>query len=189
MKKLIALLVSTLLIAGCATTTAPISDNTDNTDNIETSPISVTIEQVMAYKIFYIAPEDNGASGKKIGCDDSIVAVEGTPTTTDTKSLSSTGYRMNTAYQELLTNKDLEYGESGLQNTLASSNLIVENITINKDTAEVKLSGELITGGTCDSPRVEAQLTEIALQFADITTVSILINEEPLESVLSLKGE
>jgi hypothetical protein len=40
-------------------------------------------------------------------------------------------------------------------------------------------------GGVCDSPRVQAQLEEIALQFSTVNSVAVFINGEPLDQVLS----
>ncbi len=40
-------------------------------------------------------------------------------------------------------------------------------------------------GGTCDSPRVEAQIEQTALQFDDVTGVEVTLDGEPLADVLS----
>jgi hypothetical protein len=40
----------------------------------------------------------------------------------------------------------------------------------------------------CDNPRVEGQLTAIALQFSTVKSVSIYINGTPLAKLLDLKG-
>jgi len=87
----------------------------------------------------------------------------------------------------LLSVKDQFYGESGLYNALYLSNLQVGDVTIANGQAIIHLTGTLMMGGVCDIPRVEAQLTEIALQFSTVTSVAVFINDIPLKDVLSLK--
>ena len=53
----------------------------------------------------------------------------------------------------------------------------------------VHLNGYLEVGGTCDSPRVLAQLTETALQFRDVQRVTFYLEWKPLAGLLSGKGE
>jgi hypothetical protein len=64
----------------------------------------------------------------------------------------------------------------------------VESVSVEDGEATVQLSGELMLGGACDNPRMEAQLEETALQFPEISAVSVFINQVPLEEVLSLRG-
>jgi hypothetical protein len=45
-----------------------------------------------------------------------------------------------------------------------------------------------VLGGTCDSPRVDAQIKETALQFLTVKQVSIFVNKIPLEQMLLGKG-
>lgn len=195
MKKLITLFISSLIIAGCSTATAPAPNNNETIDNNGTKEgsgdITVKIEEtaVPAYKIFLVAPENKGADGKLIGCDDSIIAVDGTQTPTELTAESDTRDRMEAAYKELLANKDFEYSESGLQNTLYNSDITLESVMVDKSEAVIKLHGELNIGGTCDTPRAESQLVETALQFPEINSVEISLNGEALQDILSAKGE
>jgi hypothetical protein len=49
---------------------------------------------------------------------------------------------------------------------LYQSNLIVDSVMIDSSgAATVNLSGELMLGGVCDVPRVEAQLENAVAQF------------------------
>ena len=70
---------------------------------------------------------------------------------------------------------------------LYQSDLEIENLYIQDGVAYIYLKGELLQGGTCDSPRIEEQLKATALQFSTVRDVKIFINNEPLEAVLSLK--
>lgn len=129
--------------------------------------------------IYLIAIDDNGTSGKLIGCGDSLIPVK--------VLIKPTTGVLRAALNALLSIKDQFYGESGLYNALYQANLQVGDVSINNGRAVIHLTGTLMLGGVCDIPRVEAQLTEIALQFSTVTSVSVFINDVPLKDVLSLK--
>jgi hypothetical protein len=131
-------------------------------------------------QIFLIAVDDNGKSGLPIGCGDSAVPVQvETPPTQQV---------LQAALEALLSIKDQFYGQSGLYNALYQSDLQVASVTIVAGKASVYLTGTLLMGGECDSPRVQAQLEQTVLQFPTVTEVAIFINGKPLADVLSLKG-
>lgn len=132
-------------------------------------------------KIFLIALEDSGRSGKKIGCDDSVIPVQ--------VAIAPTRGVLQAALEELLSLKEAHYGQSGLYNALYQSDLKLDSVSIEQGEAIIHLSGPLMLGGVCDNPRVEAQLEETALQFPTVSQVSVFVNGRPLEEVLSLKGE
>ena len=132
-------------------------------------------------QIFLIALEDGGRSGKEIGCDDSVIPVQ--------VAIAPTQGVLRAALGELLSLKEPYYGQSGLYNALYQSDLKLDSVSIEQGEAVIYLSGTLTLGGVCDSPRVEAQLEETALQFHTVSHVSVFVNGRPLEEVLSLKGE
>ena len=131
-------------------------------------------------KIFMIALNDAGKLGKKIGCNDSVVAVE--------RIIPVTNAVLRASLNELLAVREREYGSSGLYNALAQSTLKLDAVTLVAGKATIYLSGNVMLGGACDNPRVEAQLKETALQFSTVRQVSIFINKIPLDQVLSGKG-
>jgi hypothetical protein len=131
----------------------------------------------MTVQVFLIAVEDQGRSGLFVGCGDSAVAV--------TLHVPYTTGMLRAALTSLLAIHDQFYGESGLYNALYQSHLTVGDITINSGTATIHLGGTLTLGGECDSPRVEAQLKQTALQFSTVHSVLIFINDRPLEDLLS----
>ncbi|MDP4126825.1 MAG: GerMN domain-containing protein [Bacillota bacterium] len=130
-------------------------------------------------KIYLIALNDHGKTGKDIGTGDSLVAVDRTISTPQTP--------LKTAFNELLTLKDQYYGNTGLYNALYHSNLKVDKATITDKKAEIYLSGSISLGGVMDNPRVENQLNETALQFSTVKEVQIYINGKTLKDALSLK--
>ncbi len=133
----------------------------------------------MTVQIFLIALEDNGRSGKKIGCDDSIVPVE--VETPYTRGM------LRAAMEELLSIRDQYYGQSGLYNALHQSDLQVERVVIEDGVATIDLSGTLMVGGVCDNPRIQAQIEETALQFSTVREVHLFVNDVPLDDLLSLR--
>jgi hypothetical protein len=141
------------------------------------TPSSTNEQQTVL--IYLIGIDDNGKSGKLIGCGDSVIPVK--------VIIKPTTGVLRAALNSLLSVKDQYYGESGLYNALYQSNLQVGNVTISGGQAVIRLTGTLMMGGECDIPRVEAQLTEIALQFSTVTSVSVYINDVPLKDALSLK--
>jgi LysM repeat protein len=132
-----------------------------------------TIDRV---KIYLIAVGDNGQSGQKIGCDDSVVPVE--------VAVAPTRAPLRASLDKLLSIEDQHYGESGLYNALYQSNLWITEATILNRHATVRLAGTEMVGGTCDVPRVSAQLQATALQFSTVDSVSIYVNGTLLEDVL-----
>lgn len=203
MKKLLSSLVVLATLSACSnpfaptveqvpTTTIPVSTNgtsATTTDNstVQFGNISVSTDLVPSYKIFMIAMEDKGLNGKEIGCSDSAVAVDGK----STKTFDKPEDKISAALTELFSIKTKDYGESGFTNSLAASNLKVESVTIDeKDSGHfiIKLSGNLSMAGECDNPRVEAQISETVLQFPEIGSADILLNDQPLQDAVSLKG-
>jgi hypothetical protein len=128
-------------------------------------------------KIYLIALEDKGASGKLIGCDDSVVPVE--------IMVDPGADALRAALEILLGLKDQYYGQSGLYNALYQSNLQIDKIEIEPNELKVELVGTVMLGGVCDNPRFSAQLTETVAQFAEGREVKIEINDESLDEFLS----
>ena len=130
-------------------------------------------------KVFLIAVGDNGASGKLIGCGDSLVPV--------TQEIVPTRGVLRAALELLLGIKTQYYGQSGLYDALYQSDLTIDDLRIDNGKASIHLAGRLLLGGVCDNPRVEAQLVETAKQFSTVKEVEIFINGKPLKDVLSEK--
>lgn len=131
--------------------------------------------------IYLVAMGDNGAAGELIGCGDSLMAVE--------VAIEPTQAVLRAALTALLNlPPDATYGQSGLYNALYLSDLQIESLEIIDRQAIIRLTGALIYGGECDIPRIEAQLTSIALQFSTVDSVSVYINDTLLSDLLDLRG-
>ena len=142
------------------------------------SPVITVMPQGNTIKIPLIAIGDEGASGPKIGCGDSVVMVERPFTGPDP---------LVQAYTDLLSIKERDYGESGLVDILYQSTLTIKQIYVQGGVAVVYLEGSMMLGGECDNPRVQAQLEQTALQFSEVTSVQVFINDKSLADAISLK--
>lgn len=155
---------------------APKPSNTEE-QNSPAEQNATTTPQMITIGIGLIALEDNGASGKAIGCNDSVVLVQ--------EQVPYTVATLHAALSQLLSLEESTHAQSGLYNALANSSLSIDELEIEDGIATVELTGSLMLGGVCDSPRVAAQLEETVLQFATVQEAQIFINGEPLEAALS----
>jgi hypothetical protein len=147
--------------------------------SIQVPQPSPTLAATSTIKVFLIALEDKGVSGKAIGCGDSLVPV--------TMEIPATSGVLRAALEKLLSLHSRDFGESGLYNALYQSDLKLDDVSISEGEAVIHLSGKLQSGGVCDDPRIIAQLTEIALQFNTVKHVSVFVNDQPLTRLLSGK--
>jgi hypothetical protein len=195
--QMMALALVCALIAACGAkqigephTSEPIQDTSTPAATATTQPVTIgpteavatpiAAETVDEVQVFLIALEDNGASGDKIGCDDSVVGV--------TRQITPSASPLEAALNELLSIKDEFYGGSGLYNALARSDLEVESAVVENGQAIVRLHGQMLLGGVCDDPRVQAQLEYTARHAPGVQGVEIFINGKPIQEVLSERG-
>ncbi|WP_255767682.1 hypothetical protein [Pseudarthrobacter sulfonivorans] len=136
-------------------------------------------EQVAPLTVYYVAVGDNGMSGPKIGCGDSLVATTTAPVRFTDQVGPSVG--------ALLANKSREVGMSGLVNVLYQSNLTYLGGELNGSTISIWLSGQFMLGGVCDIPRAKAQLEYTAMAASAATSAQVFVNGRPIDEVLSLK--
>jgi hypothetical protein len=128
-------------------------------------------------KIVLIDLEDNGQSGPLVGCGDSAIPINVT--------IPRTQGVLRAALEKLFSAKQQFYGESGYYNALYQSDLAVASVKIEQGNAIIHLTGTIMLGGTCDAPRVQAQIEQTALQFSTVSDVTVFVNDVPLEEVLS----
>lgn len=73
----------------------------------------------------------------------------------------------------------------GLYDALHRSRLSVEEVGVHGRHTEVRLSGELRLGGTCDVARIQAQIVETVPAASGSRDVDVHVNGEPLATLLS----
>ena len=143
------------------------------------APAPSPSDTTAALTVFYVAVEDQGKSGPKIGCGDSLVATETGP--------QRFTNRIEAAMNALLNDNSATHGESGLVNAVAASELRYVSSKVSGDQVEVDLSGTLSSGGTCDDPRIVEQLKYTAKIAAGVGSARILFNGVDIEKTLSQK--
>jgi hypothetical protein len=95
--------------------------------------------------------------GETIGCADQVALI-------GLSRVAATDRPVLDALNTLLAWKDSSYQD--LYNALAFSDLQVDQVvTTDGRTTRVELSGEVVSGGTCDDPRIKAQIEETVRQF------------------------
>lgn len=146
----------------------------------QSTPIQEAVLPMQKVQLFMIALEDNGSNGQAIGCGDSLVPI--------TTEIPETQAVLQTALAKLLAIHQQIYSEGELYNALYNSDLQVDSAQVENGTATINLSGQLLLGGVCDSPRVEGQIRATAEQFQTVERVDIFLNGEPLSDVLSGQG-
>jgi hypothetical protein len=134
---------------------------------------------MMRVKLYMVAVNDNGIAGKKIGCGDSLVAVD--------REIPATNAPLSAALNVLFSLTDREYGQSGLINVLYQSKLKLASAAIVNAKATINLSGSLVLSGVCDNPRAQAEIEQVALQFSTVKSVAVFLNGKSLQEVLSEK--
>ena len=127
-------------------------------------------------KVYLVAVGDNGKKGKKIGCDDSLVPV--------TRRVSATEAPLRAALQELLSMPPEPLDNPGLQNFWKGRNLSLRNVTIQKQTATILISGDVFVAGICDEPRIVGQIEETARQFPSVKNVKVFIGKRTLAEAI-----
>lgn len=129
-------------------------------------------------KLYYVALEDDGKAGPKVGCDDSLVAV-------DLEESAEDGVK--SAFLELLKKHEREVGQSGLYNALYQSDLKFESWQRGTGAVTVRLTGQLKSGGSCDDARIVGQLKQTAMTSAGVDEAIVLVNGKSVDELLSGK--
>ena len=146
-------------------------------EGLRTEPSARTVTDV---KIFLVALEDGGKSGKAVGCADSLIAVN--------RTVNPTDQPIQAALADLFAIKEQQLGQSGLYNAIWQSNLQVLSATVNGNgTATVAITGQVMLGGECDTPRFEGQILETILAAPGVKDAAVFLNGKPIEQALSLK--
>ncbi|MDQ0146832.1 hypothetical protein [Pseudarthrobacter niigatensis] len=165
--------------ASAPPSSAPASPPPTQEPTQEPAPTTGLPEQVAPLTIYYVAVGDNGVSGPRIGCGDSLVAT----TTAPVRFTDQVGPSVGT----LLANKSRDVGMSGLVNVLYQSNLSYVAGELDGSTITIWLTGQFMLGGVCDVPRAKAQLEYTAMAASGATSAQVFVNGRPIDEVLSLK--
>ncbi|MEE1620989.1 hypothetical protein ACQ3I4_08335 [Zafaria sp. Z1313] len=202
-----ALIAAALLLAGCAapgtqppSSTAPPSPTAEPGSSSGTGPdagpdatepaagteadavvprASAPSPATAALTVYYVALDDRGIAGRRIGCGDSLVAAATEPVRfTDQLEASL----------ERLLDAGTPPRDAGLVNALARSELRFVSATVDGDSVTVMLTGRLVSAGTCDAPRLREQLEETARFAAGVGEAVVLVDGTPIGRLLDASG-
>jgi hypothetical protein len=126
--------------------------------------------------VYFVALDDGGSTGVRFGCNDSLVAVFHNPAAAEEP--------LRTALAILLGGGSTP---DGLYNSLDNSALKYLSAYFDGTTVVVNLTGTIRPGGTCDIPRLEAQLTHTAVSAVGAARAEIYVDGRRLADVLSLR--
>lgn len=136
--------------------------------------------QMIDYQVYLVDLEDAGNNGDEIGCNDSIVPV------TISEFTNNNQQPIEQAINSLITLASSNNNQEDLYNALENSDLSIQNIEINDNTATIALQGDISIAGACDIPRVKAQIEYTATQFPQVNQVQIIINGDNFDDYFSL---
>ncbi|HEU4666056.1 MAG TPA: hypothetical protein VFS79_00215 [Arthrobacter sp.] len=128
---------------------------------------------------YYVLVDDGGRNGVRFGCNDSLVGIV---------HASSGEEALPAAIRALLDPPGgaLPAHEPEAYNALSRSRLKFLSGSFDGTTVTVYLAGVLRPGGTCDVPRMEAQLTQTAVAAAGAIRAEIYVNGRSLAEALEL---
>ena len=139
----------------------------------------------VAVRVYLVGVGDNGKSGKKIGCEDSLVA--------STVFINPGVAPLKAALEALLAIPP-HAGKKAilpnlqetpdLENFWKGRNLKVRSASIVNHTATIHISGEVFVAGVCDEPRITSQIEATARQFPNVKNVKVFIGKQTLADAI-----
>jgi spore germination protein GerM len=148
------------------------------TNSVEAAAVkeATLAQKTRKVKVYLVALDDKGKKGKKIGCDDSLVAV--------TRTIKATAAPLKAALEELLVAEARE-NEGELGNYVFGPDLKVKSVSISKGTATIRFSGAISVAGVCDMPRISEQIEATAKQFPTVKRVKVFVGKQTLADAIS----
>jgi hypothetical protein len=135
--------------------------------------------------VYWVSLAGSGHDGVEFpGCGDLLV--ESTVKAKGSGEVGSTE-RVEAGVEALLANREYEHSD-GLVNALYQSELSLEDVSLTGDTVTVELTGQPMSSGTCDDPRIIAQLEYTAATNAGAYTAEVLVDGTPIQEFMSQKG-
>jgi spore germination protein GerM len=126
-------------------------------------------------KVYLVALDDDGKTGRKIGCGDSLIPV--------TRTIKASAAPLKATLQQLLL-IPRDY-DARLKNFWQGRNLRVRTVTLRAGVATIHISGQGPTvAGVCDEPRITSQIEETATQFPNVRRVKVFVNGRTLVSAI-----
>lgn len=132
--------------------------------------------------VYVVGLSGEEVPGREFGCGDTLterpVALQEYPGQVGEPS------RVQTALEVLFEREQVDAENPELMNSVHASSLEFEDATITGDSVTVELSGQVISAGTCDSPRIIEQLKGTAALNAGVDSAEVLVEGTPVEDWL-----
>ncbi len=146
MKKSILSLVLLVSLTACSQSSIP-------------APVPV-IAQTNQTTVYMIKLDDNGISTNsvQVGCGDSAMPV--TTTTVSQYDGTNPVASINAAISTIINTTANQFQAQNLQNPLAGQQVTIQSVVQSGTQLVVHLNGQFSFGGTCEMPRVRAQIEE-----------------------------
>jgi spore germination protein GerM len=136
--------------------------------------VAAPVQKTREVKVYLVAVGDNGKTGKKIGCEDSLVPV--------TRTIKATKASLKAALVELVSIPH-EYN-GGLGNYVFGPDLKVRIVSISRGTATIRFAGHISVAGVCDVPRITEQIEATAKQFPTVKRVQVFVGKRRLADAI-----
>ena len=176
------ILAASLLIIAASSYALTVSAGTSfnsfqiGTGSIEAKAVkeASSLQATRVVKVYLVALDDAGKTGKKIGCGDSLVAV--------TRTINPTTSTLKAAMEELVATPNDD--DKKLGNYVFGPELKVQSVSISKGTATIRFSGQISVAGICDEPRITEQIVATAKQFPNVKRVKVFVGKETLANAI-----
>ena len=177
MKKI--LLLGALVMLASACQGQPVYQYDYTNSQVPTSPVPHPVGRMMKLKVAVIALNDDGKNGPKVGCGDSVVYIS--------KTVPDSAEPLHAAFGQLFALPGEQISDPAysdlynviykLQHKSSGKPLAFSDVLLAGGTAKIYLTGDMTgLGGICDSPRVQAQIEQTALQFSTVKSVAVYLN-------------
>mgnify|MGYP001160634931 CR=1 FL=1 len=126
-----------------------------------------------------ILPNDNGATGIRVGCNDSAVPIN--------SGLELTGITQS----DIQTSLTALFTATQIPATYMTSlptGLSVTNVSMNGDLATVTLTGNLISSGTCTDARIQGQIVLTIFSYTGVNRTYITLNGQNMRKLFDTSG-
>lgn len=131
---------------------------------------------------YYVLLDDGGSSGVRFGCNDSLVGLARPVPGSEPLLTAAMNALLEGAGAADTPLDSIEVAD--VYNALDNSDLTFLSGSFDGTTVTVYLAGTLSLGGACDTPRVEAQLTQTAVAAVGAIRAEVYVNGQPLTEVL-----
>lgn len=185
---LLAIATLATLLTGCGSPSDAVQNSGDQPDTTDTQPSELPQPQdgFQPLQVNMVAQSGtyfpDGVEGIEFGCSDTLVTISTVPVKAE-----STDELVTAAMEFLLQDTQYYHGSPAVTNSLPlSETLDLRDVDVQLSAVNIALDGDLITHGSCEAHRIQAQLYGTATLAAQSSDVSITVNDTELNDLLGL---